>query len=136
MRTRALIAVLAAPAAAFVLACSASPSSSSNRAGPQDPGTGGAAGAATEAAAPEPTGPVTAFADGTYEVGTGAGQVPPGKYKTTAGELCYWARLRNLSGDGDIIASDLVKEGAPVIVTILASDKGFKTERCGTWRKS
>ena len=134
MRTRSLIAVLAAPAAAFVLACSAAPSSSSNQAGPQDPGTGTAA--ATEAAAPAATGPVTAFADGTYEVGTGAGQVPPGKYKTTAGDLCYWARLRNLSGADDIIASDLVKEGALVIVTILAADKGFKTERCGTWRKS
>lgn len=132
MRTRVAVAVLAAPLAAFILACGASPSSSSGNAGPQDPGTTVAA----EAEAAAPTGPVTAFADGTYEVGTAAGQVPPGKYKTTAGELCYWSRLRNLSGDDDIIASDLVKEGAPVIVTILASDKGFKTERCGTWRKS
>ncbi len=115
------------------MACGASPSSPSNKAGPQDPGTAATADA-TEAAAP--TGPVTAFADGTYEVGTGAGQVPPGKYKATAEDLCIWSRLRNLSGDDDVIATDLVKEGAPVIVTILASDKGFKTERCGTWRKS
>ena len=135
MRTRAVVAVLAAPLAAFVLACSAPPSSSGSAAGPQDPGTSGAA--APAAAAPAATGPVTAFADGTYEVGTGTGQVPPGTYKATAVDNCYWERLKALGGQfSDIVANDNADAGAPVIVTIAKTDKGFKTTGCGTWRKS
>lgn len=134
MRIRALVAVLAAPLAAFVLACGGA-NSGSNAAGPQDPGT--AAAAATEAAQPAQTGPVTAFADGTYEVGTGAGQVPPGTYKSTAVDSCYWERLKTLGGQfGDIIANDNASAGEPVIVSIAKTDKGFKTTGCGTWRKS
>jgi len=135
VRIRA-VAVVAVPLAAFVLACSSSPGSSSNNAGPQDPGT--AAGATTaEAAQPAQTGPVTAFADGTYEVGGGAGQVPPGTYKSTAVDNCYWERLKTLGGQfSDIIANENANPGEPVIVSIAKSDKGFKTTGCGTWRKS
>ncbi len=135
MRIRALAAVVAAPLAVSVLACASSAGSSSNNAGPQDPGTVTAA--ASEAAQAAPTGPVTAFADGTYEVGGGAGQVPPGTYKSTAVDNCYWERLKTLGGQfSDIIANDNANPGEPVIVSIAKTDKGFKTTGCGTWRKS
>lgn len=48
---------------------------------------------------------------GMYAVGTGNGQVAPGKYFSPApssGSTCYYARLRNNDGDaGDIIAEEL-----------------------------
>jgi hypothetical protein len=92
---------------------------------------------ATEPASPARTGPVTAFADGTYEVGAGSGQIPPGKYKATATGYCLWQRLKGLSGEiDDIIASGTAKEGAPVIVTVAKSDAAFVTKRCGTWQKA
>jgi hypothetical protein len=80
---------------------------------------------------------VTAFGDGTYEIGTGAGQVPPGKYKTTPPDECYWERLSGTSGDADdIIANANVGPGAPTIVTIAKTDKAFSSKRCGTWQKA
>jgi hypothetical protein len=108
-------------------------------AGPQPGGTGQAGGSITaaETTAAAPTGPVTSFADGTYEIGTGAGQVPPGKYKTTAADHCYWERLKGLSGSfGDVIANGNLDAGAPAIVAIGKSDVAFKTEGGCTWQKS
>ncbi len=135
MRSRVLVTLLAAPLAVFVLACSATPSSRSNGSGvgPQDPAV--ASEQAAEAA-PAPTGPITAFADGIYEVGTGPGQVVPGKYKTTPPVDCYWERLKGTSGSDDIIANDNLTAGAPAIVTILKTDVAFRSKRCGTWQKS
>jgi hypothetical protein len=83
---------------------------------------------------------VTAFGDGTYEIGDGAGKVPPGKYKATVpadSAGCYWERLKGLSGAfADIAANGNGNPGAPMVVTIAKSDAGFKTERCGTWQKA
>ena len=63
---------------------------------------------APAAPAPAAGGPQTTFSDGTYEVGTGAGQVAPGKYTTPGGGTCYWARLKHNDGAlGDIIANNL-----------------------------
>ncbi len=132
--TRRALVVCAVPLAAFVLACGATPKTTTGQAGPQTP----AAETAAETTAPAaPAGPVTAFADGTYEVGTGAGQVPPGKYKTTPTGSCYWERLKGLSGEfDDIIVNGNAKEGAPTIVTIAKTDVAFTTKRCGTWQKA
>jgi hypothetical protein len=44
-----------------------------------------------------PSGPLTTFADGIYDVGTGPGEIPPGKYKSA-----------NETGDGSVF----VKESA------------------------
>ena len=71
----------------------------------------------------------TSFGDGVFIVGT---DVAPGTYKGTAQSGCYWARLSAFSGDlSDIITSDLTNSAA--VVTISASDKGFKSEDCGPW---
>lgn len=93
--------------------------------------------APTEIAAPTPTPPpkvsqppIVQFADGTWQVGK---DVQPGTYRTRkASNTCIWKRLSGFGGTyTDTIASDLTN--APVVVTIAATDKGFQSERCGTW---
>lgn len=87
----------------------------------------------TTTAAPTTTtssGPKTDFGDGDWLVGQ---QVKPGTYVTTGGSLCYWERQKNLSGNfGAILANANIV--GPDIVTILSTDKGFKTQGCGTWK--
>jgi hypothetical protein len=99
-----------------------------------------AAAPTTTPATVAPAGPLTSFKDGTYEVGTAPGYVSAGKYRTTVPTdpgNCYWERLRGLSGQfTDIIANGNHDPGTPVIVTIAASDKGFKSQGCGTWTKA
>jgi hypothetical protein len=69
-------------------------------------------------------------ADGTYIVGT---DIKPGKWKSSGGEFCYWARLKGFGGTlGSIIANDNVF-GGRTTVTIRSKDKGFQTKGCGTW---
>lgn len=46
-------------------------------------------------------------------------------------QRCCWARLRNFTGENDILANDNVSGRA--IVSIRSSDKGFKTAGCGAW---
>jgi len=128
--------ILATAALILGLACTGSPDKdeSTPNAGPQQIGSETSAAASS---AP-PAGPITAFADGTYQIGTGAGLVPPGTYKTTVPTDsfgCYWERLKDLSGGFEaIIANENHGKGEPVIVTIAPTDKGFKTQGCGTWK--
>lgn len=84
-----------------------------------------------------PAGPKTSFGDGTWEIGAAAGQVAPGKYKSTVPANswgCYWERLSGTGGSFDeIITNGNAEKNTPVIVTIAAADKAFKSEDCGTW---
>ncbi len=66
--------------------------------------------------------------DGTYIVGE---DVQPGTYKSSGGDLCYWARLDR---SDEIIAND-VTQGGSSVVTIRASDAQIKVSGCGTFRK-
>lgn len=96
---------------------------------------------ATTASAAPAAGPMTSFSDGTHEVGTAAGQIPPGTYTAVvpdaAFDLCFWSRLRGFSGEGkDIIAIGSGNAGDKQRVTIATSDKGFETKGCGTWSKA
>jgi hypothetical protein len=128
--------VLATVALVAALACSGTPGKDTAP-GPQEVGPP-ASERATSAEA-SPTSVVTAFGDGTYEIGNAAGQVPPGKYRATVppSEHCYWERLKGLSGQfDDIIANANEDAGAPLIVTIATTDKAFKTSGCGIWRKT
>jgi hypothetical protein len=79
---------------------------------------------------PTPTPTVPHFGDGTYQVGK---DIKPGTYRTRAGSSgCYYERLSGFGGSTDeIIANNLTD--APAIVTIAPTDKGFTSERCGTW---
>lgn len=96
---------------------------------------------ASAASAAPPVGPLTSFGDGTHEVGGGAGQISPGTYVATVPAspfpLCMWSRLKGFSGEGkDTITFGTGSEGEKMRVTIAATDKGFETDRCGTWTKA
>jgi hypothetical protein len=70
------------------------------------------------------------FGDGVYEVGT---QIAPGTYRTGGtADACYWERL---SGFGDTL-DDVITSGfgGPEIVTIEATDAGFRSEDCVHWQ--
>lgn len=74
----------------------------------------------------EPPAPSAAFEDGMFEVGK---DIQPGTYQAS-GNLCYWARLNNASGELDGI---IANGNGPTIVTIKASDKYFQSQNCGGW---
>ena len=93
--------------------------------------------AVSAAAAPQTPAPevkyVTGWVDGTYMVGTGANQIPPGTYETHGQvDHCYWARLRDTTGSfSAIIANDNVQGHG--ILTILPSDKAVEFSGGATW---
>lgn len=69
--------------------------------------------------------------DGTWVVGQ---DIKPGTYRNSDGGECYWARLKGLTGD----FSELLANGntaGQAVVTIKPTDKGFQTERCGSWSR-
>lgn len=70
---------------------------------------------------------VQGYTTGTYEVGTGVGQVPPGKYQCSDG---YFARLKGTTGSFDDIIANGIADG-PTVLTILPSDKAIQFD--GTW---
>lgn len=71
----------------------------------------------------------SSFGDGTYIVGT---DIQPGTYRSSGQTGCYWEREKNFLGNlGSILANDNTDSTA--IVTIDASDEGFKSKDCGTW---
>ncbi len=73
-----------------------------------------------------------AFGDGTYRVPQ---DIRPGTYRTRGGDGCYWARLKNFSGQLDAIKANSFADG-PAVVTILRADRGFETQRCGNWTRN
>ncbi|WP_404192742.1 hypothetical protein [Streptomyces tauricus] len=86
----------------------------------------------TKAGKAEGAGKKAAFqGDGDFQVGT---DVKPGTYRTTGNTdaLCYWERSKDASGEMDsILANDNVSGTS--YVTILKSDKLFKTSGCKDW---
>jgi len=60
--------------------------------------------------------------------------VKPGRYKArAAGDgSCYWARLKDDSGEPDSIIANNITEGSAV-VTIKPSDGAFETNGCTKW---
>lgn len=76
------------------------------------------------------TDPHPHFGDGTFVVGK---DIQPGTYRTRVGSSgCYFERMSGFGGDlSSIIAND--NTDFPAIVTIDATDKGFKSTNCGTW---
>jgi hypothetical protein len=62
-------------------------------------------------------------------------QVTPGTYRTQAQSGCFWARLRDASGQiGSTIANDFVSSAGQILVSISDTDFAFQTDQeCGTW---
>lgn len=80
---------------------------------------------------------VNGITSGTYEVGV---DIEPGKYKTAGPAdtrywpMCYWARLKDTSGEmGSIIANDNIR--GQTTVTIKPGDGAFETTGCQPWVK-
>lgn len=86
-------------------------------------------------AAPAPTGPRTAFGDGTWEIGR---DIAAGTYvaDVPADSLnCYWQTSRDNSGSIDaIIANDNVSPGGRASLAT-GKAKWVTVTGCGTWRK-
>jgi hypothetical protein len=91
--------------------------------------------APTTAAPTTTPGPKTEFGNGTHRVGV---DIAPGTYVAAGGAGCYWERQSVFGGSGSdaIIANEFAPNRGQVVVTIAASDKGFRTSGCGTWKKS
>jgi hypothetical protein len=70
--------------------------------------------------------------NGIYRVGK---DIAPGTYRSRGGDGCYWARLRSFNGDLDAILANTNADG-PTLATIKPTDRGFETQRCGTWTSS
>lgn len=71
--------------------------------------------------------------EGTWIVGQ---DIEPGRYQASAGSdgYCYWARLKDDTGDFDsILANDATSGRASV--TLKASDGAFETSGCTPWRR-
>lgn len=76
------------------------------------------------------------FSNGTWLVGDGPKQIPPGTYRVTGapGKMItdgYWERT---STSGDIIANNFVSSAQEVTVTISPTDGQFTSKRMGTWK--
>lgn len=86
-----------------------------------------ATGAGTPSYTP-PSGPLTSISSGTYDVGTGDGEVAPGKYVAPAGSShCYYARLKNTDGDLDSINDNKLEvNGGQVILNVKNSDNALE----------
>jgi hypothetical protein len=78
------------------------------------------------------------FGDGTWAVGA---EIKAGTYTSNvpAGDFafCFWERLSGFSGNpNDAIEYGSGNEGARMRVTIAAKDVGFKSDGCGTWKRT
>ena len=78
----------------------------------------------------------TTFGNGTWEVGV---DIEAGTYASsfdgTDGAIgCYWQRVSGFEGTlNEVIVNEI--QSGNVIVTILPSDKGFKSQWCEDWVK-
>ncbi len=80
------------------------------------------------AAKPTPVHTFRTFGDGMFEVGK---DIQPGTYRTRVSSIgCYYARLKAFDTNA-IISND--NTDAPAVITILATDKAFQSQNCGTW---
>lgn len=73
--------------------------------------------------------PEATTGDGTYLVGR---ELKTGTYSSRGGTSCYWARLRDTSGEQIAVIAAGTRRGRQV-VTIRKGDRAFVTDGCGTW---
>lgn len=71
--------------------------------------------------------------EGTFVVNE---DILPGRYraKAAAGSSCYWARLKDDSGEPDSIIANNITDGSAV-VTVKSSDGAFETTGCTPWSR-
>jgi hypothetical protein len=87
-----------------------------------------------EKSTPATTVPATtipgSFGSGTKVIGSG---ITAGRYLTTTAKDCYWERLSGFTGSFNEIIANENPSGTHAIVDILSTDRGFNSNRCGTW---
>lgn len=73
--------------------------------------------------------------DGISTIGGGAAQKPAGLYYTSvpANGFCYWARLRNTSGEFSGIIESGTGTSGRQYVQILPTDRAFHSRGCSLW---
>ncbi len=76
--------------------------------------------------------PATTIPPGIYAVGE---DILPGRYRSDGGSLCYWATLRDTTGEFDSIIANNLSDGGAQIVEIGPGAPYFETSGCGTWRQ-
>jgi hypothetical protein len=75
--------------------------------------------------------PPKSFGDGVWSVGD---EMSAGTWSASPSSYCYWARVSGFSGSLDeIIANEFLTDSA--VVEIEATDAGFISSGCGTWRR-
>lgn len=84
----------------------------------------------TKDLSPITSSPTAPFGDGSYIVGT---DISPGTWRSDSPEDCYWERLKEFTGGMNATIANSIGKG---IVTIAKTDKGFRTNKCGTWTKA
>lgn len=85
----------------------------------------------TQDLSPITSNPNAAFGDGTFLVNK---DIAPGRWRSTGGTSCYWARLNGFGGVLDNIIANENEKGS-AIVEISGGDIGFTSTKCGTWTK-
>ncbi len=98
-------------------------------AAPKAPAAKAPAATKAPAAAPAAAPKAATFGAGIKIVGK---DIAAGTYRTRGGNSCYWERLKGFGGSLEEIAANDLAVG-PVVVTITPEDKGFSSQRCGTW---
>ncbi|MDT7741930.1 MAG: hypothetical protein QOE59_1008 [Actinomycetota bacterium] len=84
------------------------------------------------------TSTVDGFSQGTYEVGTGTGQIAPGKYRTTgapSSELFQFCMASREKSDGSTIGFPVTTNTGPAFVTVQSSDGMVELSGPCTWAK-
>lgn len=81
-----------------------------------------------------PARPANAFTAGSYDVGTGSGQIAPGRYHTEGSDSCYFARLRNTDGEVSSIITNAMAFG-PTTINVKSTDAAFEIKGDCTFAK-
>lgn len=76
-----------------------------------------------------PPSPTSAPGPGVWRVGI---DIQPGTYRAPGGDACYWARLYTFQGNSQLESNVVF---GPATVTVLPTDVGFESNRCGTWQR-
>ena len=77
----------------------------------------------------EPVAPKTTFKSGDFAVGQ---HIAAGTYTAKGSNGCFWIRLADFTAGEDSAIDE--GEGKNPVVTIQASDAGFESFGCGTWK--
>jgi hypothetical protein len=94
--------------------------------------------APSAAAVPDSSTGAGGFSQGTYEVGTGSGQIAPGKYRTTGAspdQLWQFCMASREKGDGSAIGFPVTTNTGPAFVTVRSSDGMVEFSGSCTWTR-